>query len=254
MCTVKVNIVVGNADLHWIAGRFARELVARLPEHGIEAVINSTSPCDLEYQQIVYGEPSQRPAVGLFTHGEFRPRQFAASYDGCICTNSVMAAYLLGGGATSTCVIRPVVDDIYRRDREIVFGVAGRTYSDGRKGEHLVAEMVSAGYTVRAWGSGWPCKIVGTELSQLRDFYRSIDYYIDTSSDEGGCVPAVEAAAMGIPVISHTLGVDRPVIPYELHSWRSLRAVLQALCHPRTYDDFAREHAVYFKAVLERAS
>jgi hypothetical protein len=58
--------------------------------------------------------------------------------------------------------------------------------------------------------------------------------------------------AMGIPVISHTLGVDRPVLAYDTHDWVSLNRILYRLTHPRTYDDWAREHADYFKSVLTR--
>jgi glycosyltransferase involved in cell wall biosynthesis len=110
--------------------------------------------------------------------------------------------------------------------------------------------MVAAGYDVIGWGSGWPCEIVGSSLDDLPHFYEMIDYYVDTSSDEGGCTPALECMALGIPVISHTVGVDRPVIPYERHSWVSLRQVLRHLTQPVTYDDWAREHAIYFREVL----
>jgi hypothetical protein len=151
--TLRVNIVVGNADLGWIAGRFARELLERLPAFGVEATLNGAS-ADLEYQQIVYGEPSRRPAVGLFTHGDFRPRRFASAYDGHVALNGVMRDYLIEAGAADPVVIRMPVDERFSPGRRFVFGVAGRTYSDGRKGEALVAKMCEAGYDVRAWGSG----------------------------------------------------------------------------------------------------
>lgn len=249
--TLRVDIMVGSADLGWIAGRFARELVDRLPAHGVEATINGTGG-DLEYQQIVYAEPTRRPAVGLFTHGDFRPKRFATAYDGQLALNRVMYGYLKDAGAPHPQLISLPVDERFRPDRRLVFGVAGRTYADGRKGEHLVEAMVKAGYDVRAWGSGWPCYIVGSDLAQLPDFYRSLDYYVDTSSDEGGCVPALEAMAMGVPVISHSVGVDRPVLAYELGFWPSLEGVLRTLTVPYSYDTFARMHALYFQRVMSR--
>lgn len=243
-----VNVIVERGDIAWIGGRLARELVARLPSHGIRATINGTGG-DLAYHQIVYGSPVTRPAVGMFTHGRSRPYAYGRDYDGTIALNPAMLGYLITAQASNPIQIDLPVDDRFIK-RPIVFGVAGRVYGDGRKGEHLVKAMVEAGYTVRAWGHGWPCPIVGDKVDQLPTFYAGLDYYIDTSSDEGGCVPALECLAMGKPVISHSLGVDRPVLTYATHDWPSLERVLYKLTHPRTYDDWARDHAAYFKRVM----
>lgn len=243
---VRVNIVLGDGDRDWICGRFARELVARLPAHGVAASINEPTGAELDYVLPVYGAPPRRPAVGLFTHGEERPRLYAIDYDGHITFSDTLAARLRLAGAAAPEIVSYPVDERFSLGRPLRFGVAGRVYSDGRKGEHLVSAMVAAGYDVVAWGSGWPCRIVGREVVDLPAFYKSLDYYIDTSSDEGGCVPASEAAAMGVPVISHTVGVTLPVIPYERFEWGSLRAVLRRLSSPYTYDDFARDHARVF--------
>lgn len=245
---MRVNVIVTPPDLRWIGGRLARELVARLPQYGIEAGINA--PGDVDYHQFVYGKPERRPAIGVFTHGQTRPAMFGREYDATIAFNPAMIGYLLKAGAPSPRLIELPVGDEFRLGRKLVFGVAGRTYADGRKGEHLVAAMVKAGYDIRAWGSGWPCPIVSDRMEDLIPFYQSLDYYIDTSSDEGGCTPALECNALGIPVISHTLGVTHPVIPYTTHVWESLERVLRRLTVPRTYDDWAREHAAYFKEMF----
>jgi len=250
---MRVNIVVGSADMPWIGGRFAKELVARLPQYDVEAVINGSGAFDLEYQQIVYGDPDTRPAVGMFTHGHTRPHKYATSYDGQIALNTATLAQLKDGGATAPALIEMPVGGQFRTAKPLVFGVAGRTYKDGRKGEHLVQAMVEAGYEVIAWGPGpWPCRIVSDQLAALPSFYGSIDYYVDASYDEGGCVPALEAAAMGKPVIGHGYGGLMPVIVYERGDVASLLEVLRRLTTPRTYDDWAREHAAYFQSVLKR--
>lgn len=247
---MKVNIVVGSADLNWIAGRLARELVDRLPSYGVEAVING-GPADLEYQQIVYGAPSSRPAVGLFTHGVDRVARFTKEYDGHIALNPSIELALFSNGARSPVVIEQAVDEVFIQ-RPPVFGVAGSTKRDGRKGEALVAKMMDAGYTVRAWGSGWPCEIVSNDYADLPAFYASLDYYVVTSIDEGGCSPIIECMAMNIPVISPRIGfaIVRPVLEYSAGNWESLRDVLRFLTTHRTYDDWARDHAEYFKQVL----
>lgn len=247
---MKVNIVVGSADLNWIAGRLARELVARLPSYGIEAVING-GEADLEYQQIVYGAPTRRPAVGLFTHGVDRVARFTKEYDGHIALNPEIESALFSNGANSPVVIEQAVDSIFFKPSP-VFGVAGSTKRDGRKGEALVAKMVEAGYTVRAWGSGWPCEIVSSEYADLPAFYQSLDYYIVTSIDEGGCSPIIECMSMNIPVITPRIGfaIVRPVLEYAAGSWESLQDVLHYLTKHRTYEDWARDHAEYFRQVL----
>lgn len=247
---VKLNIVVGDTDMQWVGGRLARELVARLPQYGFDAAINSPDGASLHYEQIVYSAPQRRPAVGLFTHGSFRPHKFALAFDGHIALNNVMAQYLIEGGATDPAVIALCVGEQFKLSRPLVFGVAGRTYADGRKGEHLVAAMVEAGYKVIAWGSGWPCEIVSSDLDDLPYFYRSLDYYIDTSADEGGCVPALEAMACGVPVISHTVGVERPVLAYERGDKDDLLRLLKQITQPRTYEHWAADHAAVFKAML----
>lgn len=249
---MRVNIAVSGPDLNWIAGRLARELVARLPKYGVHATINGPQ-VDLEYEQIVYGPPVRRPAVGLFTHGEHRAAANAKHYDGHICLNPRIADVLRDAGAKNPVIIEQAVDDCFlQRATRPVFGVAGSTKRDGRKGEALVAEMVKHGYDVRAWGTGWPCPIVSTDYAKLPAFFASLDYYVVTSQDEGGCTPIIECMAMGVPVISPRIGlaIVRPVIEYEAGSWRSLHNVLHYLTTHRTYEDWARDHADYFKKVL----
>ncbi len=249
---MRVNIVIGSSDISWIAGRLARELVARLPAFGIEAAINQPKYEDLEYHQIVYSEPQKRPAVGMFTHGELRPKKFGKAFNGQIALNPVMLNYLRAAGNDNAVLIEMPVHDRFIRKEPLIFGVSGRTYADGRKGEHLVAKMVEAGYKVFAWGHGWPCPILSNQVEDLPAFYKHLDYFVDTSSEEGGSTPSIECMAMGIPVISHTLGVDRPVLAYETHNWDSLSKVLHRLTHPQTYGQWTKEHAEYFKRVVDQ--
>lgn len=257
MADPTVNIVVGAADLPWIAGRLARELVRRLPAYGWQAGINGPAGAHVEYQQIVYGPPTGTgvKSVGLFTHGEDRAAQWTRAYDGHIALNPRIREVLRAASAPNPIVIEQAVGEeflAYRSQSPIVFGVAGSVKAGGRKGEALVAQMVEHGYHVIAWGSGWPCPIWSAQYDVLPDFYRQIDYYIVTSSDEGGCTPILEAMACGKPVISPRIGfaIDRPVLEYEAGNWESLHRVLRYLTTPRTYDDWAREHAAYFTQVM----
>lgn len=253
---LRVNIVLGAGDRDWIIGRFARELVARLPAHGVSAWINDPAlGSDLEFHPVVYGPPSRRPAVGTFTHGEDRPRRYALDYDGHMTFSSTLADVLRECGARAPVILPYPVDETVLLGRPVRFGVAGRVYGDGRKGEHLVRAMLAAGHVVVAWGHGWPRGVLdaGSDPASRRAFYERIDYYIDTSSDEGGCVPAAEAVAMGVPVISHTVGVARPVIPYRRSDADDLLRVVECLTRRYGYDDWAMDHAAEFLRVVETA-
>ena len=247
---MKVNIRVTENDKPWIVGRYARELVERLPQFGVEARINDASYRDLEYHANTYFKPSRRPAVGLFAHNRF---ELAPEFDGHIALNPVFCETLRQWGAKDPVVIEQAVDECFiDRLHPTVFGVAGSVKADNRKGQDLVARMVEHGYRVRAWGTGWPCPIVSNEYKHLPAFYQGLDYYVVTSRVEGGCTPIIECMAMGVPVIAPRIGfaIVRPVLEYQAGSWDSLHDVLRYLTEHRTYDDFARDHAEYFRRCL----
>ena len=246
---MRVNIKVTGPDLSWIVGRYAKELVARLPQFGVIAEINATGPTDLEYHANTYSLPTCRPAIGLFAHNRF---EMAPHFDGHIALNPAYAETLRNFGAKDPVVIEQAVDDVFLHEPKPVFGVAGSVKGDDRKGQDLVAKMLQFGYNITAWGKGWPCPIFSEHYHDLPQFYRMLDYYVVTSRVEGGCTPIIESMAMRVPVISPRIGfaIRRPVLEYQAGNWDSLHAVLRYLTVHTTYDDFAREHARYFMKVL----
>lgn len=247
---MRVNIRVTEPDKAWIVGRYANELVKRLPQFGIDAAINDYARTDLEYHANTYSKPLRRPAVGLFAHNRF---ELAPLFDGHIALNPTYAETLRSFGAPNPVVIEQAVDARFIKPcRQIRFGVAGSVKGDNRKGQDLVEQMLLSGYDIRAWGTGWPCPIVSNKFDDLLEFYMGLDYYVVTSRVEGGCTPIIECMALGKPVISPRIGFAtvRPVLEYEAGNWESLHRVLRYLTEPKTYDDFAREHADYFKQVL----
>lgn len=262
---LKVNIPVTGPDMNWIVGRLAKELVDRLPAYGFDAKINRQGPCDIEYHANVYGSPSgdAKFNIGMFAHDDGRPARFANMYNGHVVLNpdmQMLIAHLLDPLEFKSMVLRgrqPViieqaVDECFRNriKSQTLFGVAGSVKpGNPRKGEHLVQKMMDHGYLVRAWGKGWPCDIFSSDYDDLPDFYSMLDYYVCTSTLEGGCSPIIEAMAVGKPVIAPRIGfaIVRPVIEYEKGSWESLHCVLRYLTEHRTYDDWARDHAEYFR-------
>jgi len=257
---ITVNIPVTGPDMSWIVGRLAKELVKRLPAYGFDAQINRVGPCDIEYHSNVYSAPTGfgRVNVGLFAHNDGRPGRYCASFHGHVVLNPEMLALMSSLGAPDPVVIEQAVDECFLGFRpgtkKAIFGVAGSVKpGNPRKGEALVQKMLDHGYDVRAWGSGWPCQIVSNDYKQLAHFYSGLDYYVCTSTLEGGCSPIIECMAMGVPVIAPRIGfaIVRPVLEYEKGNWESLHRVLRYLTEHRTYDDWAKDHAAYFTKLLQ---
>jgi hypothetical protein len=221
-----VNIRVTGPDMNWIVGRYAKELVARLPQFGIDAVINDVKRGDLEYHANTYMTPNRHPAIGLFAHDRF---QLAPAFDGHIALNPKVAEALRTWGAKEPIVIEQAVDEQFVKKTKATtrFGVAGSVKRDNRKGQDLVSKMLEHGYDIRAWGTAWPCPIVSNEYRDLRAFYETLDYYVVTSRIEGGCTPIIECMAMGVPVITPRIGfaIVRPVLEYDMGDWDSLHRV-----------------------------
>jgi len=230
-------------EREWILHRLARELVSpgiRLgPPHGrVNLWIN--------YALMDKSLPGKH--IPYFTHFDRQWRdKFFEARDNCdfaILMNNGLFEHLqpIAGRCE---VIHPGAD--LSRKTEILFGVAGRTYKNGRKNERFVANMVDAGYRVTAWGEGWPCRdYKGTRW----DFYNRIDYLVVPSTLEGGPMPVLEAIGMGVPVIAPDVGFcwDYPVIRYAKNDWASLNDVLSKLSNRRSWNDWRTD----MRALLSR--
>lgn len=116
------------------------------------------------------------------------------------------------------------LEEAMRPVRPAVFGVAGHVLSD-----HLVEQMELHGYTLRAWGTGWPCWTCHYDPVELPAFFNGLDYFVVTS-EHSLTVGVDVAVATRTPIISpRRLARHRPAIHYEEGNWRSLYAVLQGL-------------------------
>jgi len=142
--------------------------------------------------------------------------------------------------------------------KPLTFGVVGRTYSSGRKGEYLIENMVKEGYNVLALGEGWPCPIYAPDTTNVKyntdvreDYYSKIDYLVIPSLIEGGPIPLIDALGLGIPVIAPDVGWawDFSVIRYERGEWDSLNKVLKGLTPP-TWDKWKQDHLELFSEAL----
>ncbi len=255
---MRVNVVVKRG---WILERLAAELQRGVPGTTINCGTSERTVdpgADLNYYlpaKDVLKFPPPGKAVGLFTHGLVPedPAPFVA----VTAMNRRVAGELRRLGADVT-VIRPGTEP---PDRGAVFGVVGRPYNSGRKGEALVEQAVAAGFRfvacapkekVRATARArWPCTVTH-HTDQRDDFYRSIDYLVVPSLEEGGPMPLLEAIARRVPVIAPDVGWcwEFPVIRYERGSWNSLRDVLEGLAQPPTWKDWAAKHRALFQRLL----
>ena len=203
-------------------------------------------------------DPSRTLAFFTHTAGGYGIVRKVIPYTSAqVCMNQTMLKALKSFGASHPVLIRPGVN-VQATDttapwgpgnaqKPITFGVCGRTYKGGHKGEWLVTKMVEAGYTVRAHGHGWP---VNTKTgSDLTDFYAGIDYLVVTGRIEGGPLPVIEAIAAGVPVIAPNVGWcwEFPVIHYETNDWDSLNTVLHGLTHTPSWDAWAEGHRILFE-------
>ncbi len=255
----------------WVLERLAQELVDRIPGVTINAGQHERTVdplADFNYYlpaKDLRKYPTEGPAIGFYTHGttalELVPR-FAA----CLAMNQIMAARLEAAGAGQVTIIRPGTD---APPRPIVFGVIGRTYNDGRKGERLVARAVADGFRFVACGVGergarrtraltrgqWPCSTPYT-IATRDAFYAAIDYLVVTSTEEGGPMPILEALARGVPVIAPNVGWawEFPVIRYEpAGEYSALRHVLAQLTAPPSWEQWGEAHARLFAALRKVA-
>lgn len=232
---------------NWILGRAAKELIDRIPRvqmaRGKVGKINYSIP----YKACT--DCSEGIHVGLYTHRQNR-RKF---------NNMVKRQHYHVGMSEKTCaLIRSAggEDPLHiplgtSLQSNITFGVVGRTYRSGRKGEKFVRKAVESGYTVKAWGSGWPCEIVSKDFGEIESFYRSIDYLLVTSLNEGGPMSVIEAISLGVPVIAPDVGWcwEYPVIRYERGKWDSLNSVLKRLTTVPTWENWAECHRKLFSKI-----
>lgn len=260
---MRVNVVTKTG---WILERLARELVERVPGVTLNAGAGERRidpAADFNYYlpaKDFRKFPCRGGAIGYFTHGDngidLIPR-FAA----CLAMNRTMAARLEELGAGEVAIIRPGTD---APRRPIVFGVIGRTYNDGRKGEELVARAVADGFRFVACGTDrnvramaarqWPCSTPYT-IARRAEFYAAIDYLVVTSTLEGGPMSVLEAIAAGVPVIAPNVGWcwEFPVIRYAVGEYSALRQVLEQLTRPPSWEQWGEAHARLFAALRKVA-
>jgi glycosyltransferase involved in cell wall biosynthesis len=276
---MKINIV---AKPGWILERLAREIIDRVPDVTLNAGAllpgeRGADPfADVNYYlpaKDLRKYPVDGHAIGFYTHGE-NAFDLIPRFDACVAMNRTMARALEARGAAHVTIIRPGTD---APPRPVVFGVIGRVYNDGRKGEALVAAAVADGFRFVACGfrgrraramkrHQWPCPMPYT-IAERDAFYAAIDYLVVTSTEEGGPMPVLEAIARGVPVIAPNVGWcwEFPVLRYAIGYYAApphvgalepppLRQVLEQLTAPPSWQHWGEAHARLFAELSRKVA
>jgi hypothetical protein len=262
---LRVNIVFKG---HWILERLARELTDHLP--GVELNASGWPPQHVTDHDVLYclpgknirhfrTPPQNRVLVGFFTHGDDRTRAYWDRFHVCLAMNQRMAKRLRQLGAKDVRVIRPGTDP---PARPIVFGVNARSVEGrgpkSRKGLDLVAAAVREGFTFVGCSPDppavWPCPITHRTEDRAA-FYRSIDYLVVTSRDEGGPMVVPEAIAHGVPVIAPPdVGWcgEFDILRYDRANQHTMIDLLRRLTHPPSWQEWVADHRTLFAELEAR--
>ena len=236
----------------WILERMAQELGPSVSINcGLDQRQADSDPSVLNYYMpardfLKY--PPTGPSIGLYTHG---PTGFelASGFVVCVTMNRAIAVKLRET-TENVVTIRPGTDPPMK---SVTFGVVGRMSGKaGRKGPGLIKSAVKAGFFfVACTDSRVPC-LTTHSIAERSAFYRTIDYLVVTSVEEGGPMPVLEAIAHGVPIIAPpTVGWcgEFPIIPYRAGSWPALCEVLCQLSKPPTWAAWREEHQKLFDSI-----
>ncbi len=261
----QLRVHIKSSDPGWILERMTRALAERLP---YVTTSNRTDPHAAIQYYLNYTEHLGRVSpieLASFTHvdealPDMKRRYFdvARSIDVAVCMAERYAAELRATGIGEVHVIRPGVD-LDRFTPRLKVGVVGRTYSCGRKGETLIAEVLETpGIEWHFTGSGWPLPSRALSDAEMPAFYREMDYILVPSLYEGGPMCVIEALACGTPVIAPPIGwvTDFPHVEFRTGDAADLRRVLEGLLGKKlalrasvadvTWDNFAAAHHSLF--------
>ncbi|WP_270938250.1 glycosyltransferase, partial [Falsiroseomonas oryzae] len=274
-----VNIVT--SDRGWVLERLAREIATRLPYVTFGEGPDRTAAIQYYMTYSCRRRRLSPVEVAYFAHlepeGDARDRFFAVAREvqHCVCHARLYEAVLREAGIAAVTTIPPGVDlETFRPKLRI--GVVGRTYHTGRKGEHLVEQVMDIPEI--EWfftGEGWPGPALRLRPEELPDFYRGLDYVLVPALYEGGPMCVVEALACGTAVIAPPVGwvPDFPHVEFQAGDAADLRRVLLELVekkralrasvldrgwdawaegHDRLFRDLAAGHGLTLRPAAER--
>jgi len=220
--SLAVNVLIRNPHDDRVIPRFSRYLADHLdgwyvtarPDPAADAYYLS---CYLEWSMM---QPlPDRPVGAYFTHREENPVNGPKSrlFDtvASLVDLRIVTARLYGDMLAACGPVAQIPPPVERERFTIPAKLAGRTaltagfsgytYGNGRKGEHLAADLVGRkwpGIQWRASGRGWPVATQRFSWAQMPTFYQSLDVLVITSRVEGVPMPALEALSCGVSIVA----------------------------------------------------
>ena len=237
MSTVNIKL----ADQGWILESLAHDISDLSDEVGHGLQDDNDSQIQYYFNYSCWNGRRRPIEIGYFTHIEEDPItrlhffRVAENMDHCVCHAQRYADELTNYGIKNVRVIAPGID-LDHFSPKIKIGVVGRAYDTGRKGEHLVREVMDVkGIEWSFTGEGWPGQALNLPYDKMPDFYNSMDYILVPSLYEGGPMCVVEGLACGKEIIASDVGwvKEFPHIPFERGDAASLRLVLEGLVAKR---------------------
>ncbi len=208
----------------WILHRLARSFHKNIPDSSISDHADLDADVNVYFNYALFNARTNCD-VGFFTHMEHntesarRFNEVAGSVDWCIAMCDKTAALL---PQEKTSVIHVAPDPQFHK-KKIILGVVGREYETGRKRTNWHAELAKIpDIKIRYTNGRVPWRLMPW-------FYRSIDYLLILSDNEGGPVPLLEALAMGVPVISSDVGFVSDYTTIRFHDLEDLKRVIRGL-------------------------
>lgn len=260
---MKTHLVAADWKSDQVLARLCRHLVEGL-DWSVSTQPNPNADLNVFFPYITWhGHATWKhtPIAAWFTHDDVDNRTKhqiwveAAKRVDLRLTSARMYSDQLNSYGPTLLVTPPVEHDRFYPDvdrpQDLIhtpprIGLSGMVYPGGRKGEHLVKQLVKTrpDWEVVASGRGWPCPCARYSPEGLGDFYRSLDVFVCTSLIEGIPLPPLEAMACGIPVvIPRGVGLldELPdlqnVFRYERGNYEALElAIQQALDQPVNAD------------------
>lgn len=191
----------------WILQRFA-EWIQRYSRNEVTLTRQPSGRADVTYFcHYNEFEPVNTTTAALFTHLEppdhplaARWREVAGQVDLCIAMSEPYRQHL---PQDKTAVILPGVAESFT-PAPIRVGVAAQRAhgNDYRKGRDLLARLRYEGHH---WFTLVECA-GEIDYHAMPAWYRGLDVYLVSSRYEGGPMPALEAAACGIPIVAPRVG------------------------------------------------
>lgn len=205
---MKINIITGKDK--WVLYRLSKEILNRLQNSYI-TIFEPDGKADINIYMnyALFKNKTNAIDIGYFTHYEPKNNfdNIAKNVDYCISMCDKTATFL---PKDKTTVIKFWPDKQFIKEK-IVIGICAKNQPGGRKRFYLIEELK---------------KIKGIEIlitnqkykwEDMPLFYKSIDYLVVLSDNEGGPMPVIEAIASGKTVIAPNVGWcwDYPVIKYN---------------------------------------